>query len=206
MTGSADSAETCSLLQRTQTGDDVAREELLQRHSAVIRRSVQKRIGGRLRARVDPSDVIQETQLDVVQRMDEYLRNRPMSFRLWLIKLAHQRLSKIERYHLSTAKRAASREIPLPDRSSLDLAQCFLSRESSPSRAATDRELARKVRQMLATISDGDREIVMLRNFDHLSNAEAAQVLGIQPEAAKKRYTRALIRMKEALSQTEFGH
>ena len=91
---------------------------------AIIRRSVQQRIGGKLRARVDPSDVIQETQLDVVRRLDEYLQNRPMAFRLWLIKLAHQRLSKIERHHLNTAKRAAAREVPLSDRS-IDLVRCF---------------------------------------------------------------------------------
>jgi RNA polymerase sigma-70 factor (ECF subfamily) len=128
-----------------------------------------------------------------------------MVFRLWLIKLAHQRLSKIERHHLDTARRAASREVPMSDRSSIDLARAFMSRELSPSRAASDRELARKVRQVLAELTDNDREIVMLRNFEHLSNAEAGQVLGIQPEAAKKRYTRALVRMKESLSRADFG-
>ena len=55
-------------------------------------------------------------------------------------------------------------------------------------------------------MSDHDREIVMLRNFEHLSNVEAAQVLGIQSEAAKKRYARALVHMKEALSPSDFGH
>ena len=34
-------------------------------------------------------------------------------------------------------------------------------------------------------MSDNDREIVMLRNFEHLSNVEAAQVLGIQSELPK---------------------
>ena len=84
--------------------------------------------------------------------------------------------------------------------------RCFFSRELSPSRAASDRELARRVRQTLAAMSDHDREIVMLRNFEHLSNVEAAQVLGIQSEAAKKRYARALVHMKEALSPSDFGH
>ena len=85
MAGLADSTETCSLLQRVEAGDADCSEELLQRHWVIIRRSVQQRIGGKLRARVDPSDVIQETQLDVVRRLDEYLQNRPMAFRLWLI-------------------------------------------------------------------------------------------------------------------------
>ena len=42
-----------------------------------------------------------------------------------------------------------------------------------------------------------DREVLMLRHFEELSNAEAAQVLGIRPSAAVNRYVRALKRLKD---------
>jgi hypothetical protein len=41
-----------------------------------------------------------------------------------------------------------------------------------------------------------DREVLVLRHFEELSNAEAAQVLGIEPSAAVNRYVRALKRLK----------
>ncbi|MGL4421598.1 MAG: sigma factor-like helix-turn-helix DNA-binding protein [Gemmataceae bacterium] len=44
-----------------------------------------------------------------------------------------------------------------------------------------------------------DREVLALRHFEELSNAESAQVLGILPAAASKRYVRALARLKDVL-------
>jgi RNA polymerase sigma-70 factor, ECF subfamily len=44
-----------------------------------------------------------------------------------------------------------------------------------------------------------DREVVALRHFEELSNAEVAQVLGLSKTAASNRYIRALGRLKEML-------
>jgi RNA polymerase sigma-70 factor (ECF subfamily) len=46
-----------------------------------------------------------------------------------------------------------------------------------------------------------DQEIIALRHFEDLTNAEAAEALGIQPTAASNRYVRAIVRLKEVLSQ-----
>ena len=43
-----------------------------------------------------------------------------------------------------------------------------------------------------------DREILTLRHFEHLSNAEAAAELGLGESAASKRYIRALARLRES--------
>ena len=45
-----------------------------------------------------------------------------------------------------------------------------------------------------------DREVLALRHFEHLTNAEAARVLQIKEAAAGKRYLRALKRLKELLA------
>jgi RNA polymerase sigma-70 factor (ECF subfamily) len=50
-----------------------------------------------------------------------------------------------------------------------------------------------------------DREVLALRHFEQLSNAEAAQVLGIQERAAAKRYLRALERLRHVLSEMPGG-
>jgi RNA polymerase sigma-70 factor (ECF subfamily) len=61
------------------------------------------------------------------------------------------------------------------------------------------RELARRVREALARLAEGDREVLILRNFEGLSLQEIACVLDIDPAAARKRHGRALLRLRKAL-------
>jgi RNA polymerase sigma-70 factor (ECF subfamily) len=48
----------------------------------------------------------------------------------------------------------------------------------------------------LAKLADGDREVLVLKHLEELSNSECAAVLGISVEAVKKRYVRALARVR----------
>jgi RNA polymerase sigma-70 factor (ECF subfamily) len=77
-----DSAQTQRLLQRAQTGDRQAFEELFARHRPYLRQLVELRLDPRLRARVDPSDVVQEAYLEAFRRVSTYLQERLMPFRL----------------------------------------------------------------------------------------------------------------------------
>lgn len=198
---SVDSSETSRLLDEAREGDGSAFERAVRRHLPLVRRTVQRRFSPQLRARLDPSDVIQETQQEAFRLRDDFLARRPMPFRLWLLKTAHQRLLNIERDHLAAAKRQVSREVPLPDRSSLDIAAAIMGQEPSPSQQAFRRELAAKVRRALARLAEKDREILFLRNFEGLSNADVAAVLDLNPETTKKRYTRALLRLQAMLRE-----
>src|SRR5439155_18936726 len=109
-----DSAETARLLNLIEDGDRQALERLLGRYRADLRSFVEMRIDPRMAARVDPSDVVQETQLEVVGRLKDYLRRRPMPFRLWVRKTAYERLIDLQRHHLRTARRSVGREVALP--------------------------------------------------------------------------------------------
>jgi RNA polymerase sigma-70 factor (ECF subfamily) len=187
------------LLDEASAGSQQALARLLKRHLPRVEAAVACRIDRRVRARFDSSDVVQETQLEVVRRFDEYLSARPMPFHLWLMRATHQQLQKAERRHLQTAKRAIDREVPLPDHTSLHLVAGLAARSHSPASAAVNKERARTVRRTLAQLSELDREVIMLRNFEGLSNGEAACLLEISREAAKKRYTRALLRLRELM-------
>src|SRR5262249_55758637 len=137
-----DSAQTCALLGAIRRGDTRALEDLLRRHRAGLREFVEIHCDPRLRARVDPSDVVQETQMEVLRRIDTFLASRPMPFRLWLRRKARERLLNLRRDHLTRARRSVAREQALPDRSSLLLAGPLLARGPSPSQQIQDRELA----------------------------------------------------------------
>jgi RNA polymerase sigma-70 factor (ECF subfamily) len=195
----SDSAETQRLLEQARAGEAGARDRLFARHRPYLHRIVELRMDPRLRARVDPSDVIQEAQMEANRRLVNYLNQPPMPFRLWLRQIAFDQLLMLRRRHVKAQQRAVERDVVLPEQSSLLLAQKLLDPGQSPSEQLSRRELARRVRQALTGLAESDRDILLLRNYEGLSNLEVAQVLGIQPAAASQRYGRALLRLRKLL-------
>ncbi len=87
-----DSENTEHLLDRIEAGDESALDQLLDRHRDLLRRFIDMRLSPRLRARVDASDVVQEAQIELAKRIQEFLQRRPMPFHVWLRKTAYQNL------------------------------------------------------------------------------------------------------------------
>ncbi len=198
-----DSTETRRLLDQAAKGDRQAFERLFRKYRPFIHAAVELRLDARLRARVDPSDVVQETQMEAFQRLGDYLDRRPMPFRLWLRKTAHERLIKLHEQHIRAARRSVKREVPLPDRSSLDLARQLLAKGATASQQAVQQELASQVRQALGELSEANREILLMRYVEKLSNQEAGYVLGLNPDTVSKRHGRALMRLQEILGASK---
>ena len=195
-----DSAETCGLLEEVRQGVSVALELLLARHRPAMHAVVEARLDAQVRARLDPSDLVQEAQLEVVRRMDDFLERRPMPFHLWVRKTAYQRLLNARRDHRQRARRSVDREVPLPDRSSLLLVRPLLHGGPSPSQQAEARERADRIAHAVSGLAEADREILLMRHAEELSYEEIACLLEITPAAARKRYGRALIRLQKVLS------
>lgn len=195
-----DSETTRILLGRIRAGERAAFEELFARHRPLLRKLVEFRLDARLRARVDPSDVVQETQLEAFRQLPSYLERKPMPFRLWLRKTAQERLRMTERQHLEAARRSVGREMPLPDTSAAVVAQQLAAAILSPSQHAAQGELAGRVADAIGLLSDTDREVLVMRTFEGLSYDEVACVLDIDSAAARKRHGRALLRLHKVLT------
>jgi RNA polymerase sigma-70 factor (ECF subfamily) len=183
---------------------------LFLRHRERLRRMIRLRLDRRLLGRVDSSDVLQEAYLDIAVRANEYIANPTMPAFLWLRYLTAQRLMILHRRHLGAQARDAGREISLhrgaiPQATSVSLAHQLLGRLTSASQAAMRAELQTRLQVVLNGMEPLDREVLALRHFEELSNAETAQVLGIQKAAASNRYTRALRRLKELLEALPGG-
>jgi RNA polymerase sigma-70 factor (ECF subfamily) len=196
----ADSASTRELLQNAGAGDSGAIDRLLARHYHDLREFVSRRLDPRLRARIDPSDVVQETQLEVVRRLADYLARQPIPFRVWLHKTAYERLLAIYRRHVRAARRSVGREEPLPDRSSILLTKRLLAPGSTPSCQLDRRERARRVAEVIAQLPAIDRDVLVMRDLDGLSYQEIACILAIDTAAARKRHGRALVRLHQQLA------
>ena len=194
-----DSSHTEKLLEQVQGGDRHAFDQLFASHRAYLRQIVELRLDPRLRARVDPSDVVQEAHLEAFRRLSAYLRQRPMPFRLWLRQIAYDRTLKARRRHLGAARRAVTSELPLPEQSSLVLARQLFSGGSTPSQQLDRRELAQRLRQAMAQLPGADREVILMRHFEGLSNPEAGCLLGIDAATVSERHGRAMLRLHRIL-------
>jgi RNA polymerase sigma-70 factor (ECF subfamily) len=200
-----DASETADLLRRAAAGDAAARGELFARHRDRLRQMVRLRLDRRLQGRLDPSDVLQEAYLDYERRLPAYAAEPSMPFFLWLRFLTGQRLTDLHRQHLGAKMRDAGQEVSLhrgalPQATSASLAAQLLGRLTSASRAAIRAETQLRVQEALNQMDPLDREVLVLRHFEMLTNEETAQVLGLRKSAASNRYVRALKRLKEILA------
>jgi RNA polymerase sigma-70 factor, ECF subfamily len=194
-----ESAETRKLLVEAEAGKCEAVDRLLARHRDYLRRFVEFRIDPKLAARVDASDVVQEAQLEVARKLQDFLRLRPMPFRLWLRQIAYDRLLMLRRFHIRSARRSVGREVAMSDRSSLIMARQLLA-SSTASKHMARRELAAEIRKAIAVLPDQHREVLLMRTFEGLSFDEVAYLLDVEPATARKRHGRALIRLQKVLA------
>jgi RNA polymerase sigma-70 factor (ECF subfamily) len=200
-----DSNETLALLDRARNSDRQAVDALFAVHRDRLRRMVDLRIAAPLRRRLDASDVVQEAFLEAVERLPAYLADNSMPFFLWLRFLTRQKLAALHRYHLGAKARDPRREValqegPLTEATTDALAAQLLGQLSSPSQAAAKAEMRLRLEEALNRLDPQEREILALRHFEQLSNAESACELGIAPPAASKRYIRAVARLKGILA------
>jgi RNA polymerase sigma-70 factor (ECF subfamily) len=199
----AEDPDTDHLLEEAKRGDVEARQRLLVRHQERLRQLIALRMDRRLAARLDPSDVVQETLAEAIQRLSDYLRHGSLPFYPWLRQLALDRLAELHRRHIQTRKRSVMREQrwtpALPDESVLDLAQRLMTRGSSPSARLLRAEQRDRVQAALARLADNDREVLVLRHLEQLPVRDIAAVLGISEAAVYTRHLRALERLRRLL-------
>jgi RNA polymerase sigma-70 factor (ECF subfamily) len=188
--------DTEQLLTLAQSGDFVARQQLLSRHRERLRRMVQIYLDPRVSARVDPSDVLQEALTAAAINLPDYFANRPIPFYPWLRQFVRDELIRIHRRHVQAARRSIRLESrfggEVSDASAMQLADQLVGRESSPSQHLHREELNAQVKNSLAQLSESDRELLLMRCVEQLSIDEITSILSISETAAKSRLRRAM--------------
>lgn len=197
---------TQELLNNAKEGDDQAAGQLLDRHRDALRRMVEMRLDRRIQQRVDASDIVQEVMIEANRRLRKYLNDPVMPFHLWLRQMAKDRIIDAHRRHRASGKRSVDREQGMVapaamDRSTIELAAQLCDPELTPAAAATMQELQRRFQAAIETMDDHDREIVLMRHFEQLSNQDVAQSLNLSEPAASMRYLRAMRRLRKLLSE-----
>jgi RNA polymerase sigma-70 factor (ECF subfamily) len=198
-----DDPETEALIRAAARGDEQARGRLLDHHRARLCQMVGLRLDRRLAPRLDASDIVQEALAEAGQKLEEYLREPPLPFYVWLHRLAAERLAEAHRRHLTAQARAVGREQPaglaLAEESALQLADCLAASGTSPSQGVVRDELRQRLREALALLAASDRQVLVMCYLEGLAFAEIAAILGITEGAAKVRHFRALGRIRKLM-------
>jgi RNA polymerase sigma-70 factor (ECF subfamily) len=157
---------------------------------------VRRRLDSSLGVRLDAEEIVNTAFLDARRRWAAYKADPKVSPFVWLYRLANDRL--IEEWRAATRQRRnLQRNVPWPDRPSIDLGLQLVAGDTSPSQAVLREELVERMRQALALLREPDREVILLRGYDNLSFFEIGELLGIRENAATVRYVRALRRLKD---------
>jgi RNA polymerase sigma-70 factor (ECF subfamily) len=201
---STNSPETQRLLDQAKQGESSAVDQLLDHHRASLRRMIDLRLDPALGRRVDASDIVQDVLLEASKRLADYVKNPAMPFHLWLRHIAKDHIIDTHRKHRLAQRRSIDKEQSirpaLADQSSMDLAAQFIDQELTPASAAIRQELQRRLEGAVAEMDEDDREMILMRHFEQLSNQEVATELGLSEAAASMRYLRAIRRLRTLLA------
>jgi RNA polymerase sigma-70 factor (ECF subfamily) len=196
--------ETDRLLDDARRGAPGAIDKLLGEFRDPLRRVIDLRLDPAIARRVDASDIVQDVLIEANQRLIEYLKSPDMPFHLWLRHLAQDRIIDTHRRHRLAQRRSVDREQPIAspawtDESSVALVAQLIDTERTPTSEAIRHELQRRLADAIAQLADDDRDIILMRHHEALSNQEVARSLGLTEAAASMRYLRALRRLRTVL-------
>ncbi|MBA3313979.1 MAG: sigma-70 family RNA polymerase sigma factor [Planctomycetota bacterium] len=196
------------LVVRVIAGDRSALAELFEGYRPRLWRIVRFRLHPRLQGRIDADDVLQDAWLRAETRIGAFITEASQSCFVWFRMIVTQALVDLHRRHLGADKRDARRECSLDGRWSAESTVTSLTfhladRLPSPSSAAAKIESAERLDSSLEALGDLDREVLVLRHFEELTNSETAMVLGITEQAASMRYVRALDRLRAVMEAAQ---
>jgi RNA polymerase sigma-70 factor (ECF subfamily) len=155
-------------------------------------------------ARIDPSDVVQQTLLDAHRQREQFRGQTPAEMAAWLRRLLACNLIDARRA-LNRGKRDVRRERSLEaelDQSSARLGAWLASNGSSPSQRAAHNEDVLRLADALTALPTAQREALTLHYWQGLKLAEVAERLGRTPAAVAGLLQRGLKTLRETLTES----
>jgi RNA polymerase sigma-70 factor (ECF subfamily) len=191
-------------LEQLRTRGKEAVAELFDRYRPKLMRMLALRLDSRVFGKVDGEDILQDAFVEAARRIRDYLDRPSVPFFIWLRQITAQALINTHRRYLGAQMRDVNREVAVYRTGSAGTSSAMLVAQladslTSPSQFAVRQETVAEMKAGLEELEETDREVLVLRHLEDLSNNEVAQVLGIDKYAASKRYLRALERLRAAM-------
>ena len=181
--------------------------EAFDRHRQKLLRMITVRLDARIVGKVDGEDILQDAFVETSRRIQDYLDDPAVPFFVWLRQITSQVLIDTHRRFLGAKMRDVRQEVTLyragrTDTSSALLVAHLADSLTTPSQFAVREEDVAELGAALEELEEIDREVLVLRHLEELSNNEVAEILGIDKYAASKRYIRALDRLRLTMSSS----
>jgi RNA polymerase sigma-70 factor (ECF subfamily) len=181
---------TGTLLRRWHGGDEEALHALLEHNLPFVQQLVRRKLGDRLRWKTETGDVVQEAVLEFLRNGPRFVVSDEHHFRSLLVRVVQNVITGQHRW-FTARRREMNLEQPLPSDSVLELDPAVRS-VTRPSEAAARSENQALLRLALELLEPEERDLILLRDWDGLSFPEIGERLGVQPNAVRMRYARAL--------------
>lgn len=195
------------LLERARLGDRDAVGELLDGYRPWLRVLAQRQISRRLEKRLDASDVIQQTCLSAVAKIDLFNGNTEAEFVAWLRRIHECNLQNVVRDNVIRQKRAVSREASMNDSRTAGLLNELPILQSSPSQRVLQDERAVMLVRTLERLPEEQREAIRLRYLEGLPVAGIAEEMDRSVHSVAGLIRRGLERLRTDLrSEMEASH
>ena len=164
-------------------------------------------IDEKLRVRVSPSDLVQETMLGACREFAQFRGCEERELLAWLRQILINRLHAVVQQHVFAAKRDVRRELSFdeigagPPKSAANVGAdaCLVDRGPSPVTSAIRRENAMALADRLARMPPSYREVIVLRNLQGLSSEEVGTRLSRTNAAVRMLWLRAIKQLREQL-------
>ena len=198
-------AVASELIRRCRAGEVRAREQLFARYQHYLYILAQAQLGRYLRAKCDPSDLVQQTLLEAHRDFAGFQGQHEGELLAWLRRiLAHNLFNEARRF--GARQRDADREVSLDqvqagiDRSSAVLGRCLAAEGPSPSQVAVQHEGAVRLADALARLPEDYQTVLLFRVFEELPAEEVAQRMGRSAGAVRMLQMRALMALREEMA------
>ena len=158
----------------------------------------------RLRGKLDPSDVVQQTLARAHEKGGQFRGGTEAERAAWLRQILANELAAAVRRHLAAGKRDAGRERSLHagvEDSSARLEALLAADQTSPSARAVRQEELRRLAEALAGLPEDQRRAVELHHLHGLPVEEVARTLGRSESAAGGLLRRGLKRLRELMRE-----
>jgi RNA polymerase sigma-70 factor (ECF subfamily) len=191
-------------LQAARQGDEEALGQLLDAYRNYLRLLARLEVGRRLQAKIDASDVVQETFLQAHRAFGDFRGTTEAEVLQWLRKILASQLSNLIRHYTRTKRRDVKLERALDfdlDRSSRALRHVLTISQTSPSQRVARRERAVLLADTMEKLPEDYRDVLVLRHLQGLTFPEVAQSMDRSEGSVKKLWARALARLRGELGE-----
>jgi RNA polymerase sigma-70 factor (ECF subfamily) len=196
------------LIRRCRKGEPDARELLFDRYRHYLWLLARGQLGRCLRAKCDPSDIVQQTLLEAHRDFGQFTGNHEGELLAWMRQiLAHNLYNETRRF--ATQQRNAAREVSLDqlraglDHSSAVLSRCLAADITPPCESAAKHEDAVRLADIMARLPEDYRTVLLLRVFEDLSAEEVAQRMNRSAAAVRMLQLRALTALRAEMNQEQ---